>query len=55
VLGVTLMVTQSFLYNAIFFTYEIVLSQFYSVSKSDVGLYMIPFAVGNLLGPILLG
>ena len=55
VLGVTLMVTQSFLYNAIFFTYEIVLSQFYSVSKSDVGLYMIPFAAGNLLGPILLG
>ena len=55
VLGVTLMVTQSFLYNAIFFTYEIVLSKFYSVSKSDAGLYMIPFAVGNLLGPILLG
>lgn len=55
VLGITLMVTQSFLYNAIFFTYEIVLSQFYSVSKSDVGMYMIPFAAGNLLGPLLLG
>jgi MFS family permease len=55
ILGITLMVTQSFLYNAIFFTYEIVLSQFYSVPKADVGLYMIPFAVGNLLGPIFLG
>ncbi|MDO4412257.1 MFS transporter [Cutibacterium sp.] len=55
VLGVTLMVTQSFLYNAIFFTYEIVLSKFYAVAKSDVGLYMIPFAAGNLLGPLLLG
>lgn len=54
-LGVTLMVTQSFLYNAIFFTYEIVLGKFYDVSKSDVGLYMIPFAFGNLLGPVLLG
>lgn len=55
VLGVTLMVTQSFLYNAIFFTYEIVLSKFYFVSKASVGMYMIPFALGNLLGPLLLG
>lgn len=55
ILGVTLMVTQSFLFNAIFFTYEIVLSDFYDVEKSKVGLYMIPFAIGNLLGPIALG
>lgn len=54
-LGVTLMVTQSFLYNAIFFTYAIVLEDFYGVAKSSVGLYMIPFAIGNLLGPLLLG
>lgn len=55
ILGVTLMVTQSFLYNAIFFTYAIVLESFYDVPKSSVGLYMIPFAIGNLLGPLLLG
>ncbi|MFE5777647.1 MFS transporter [Brachybacterium sp. NPDC056505] len=55
VLGVTLMVTQSFLYNAIFFTYAIVLEQFYGVAKDAAGLYMIPFAIGNLLGPLLLG
>lgn len=55
ILGVTLMVTQSFLFNAIFFTYEIVLGQFYDVPKASVGMYMIPFAAGNLLGPLLLG
>lgn len=55
ILGITLMVTQSFLYNAIFFTYEIVLGKFYDVSKSAVGYYMIPFAFGNLMGPLLLG
>ncbi|WP_238654027.1 MFS transporter [Rothia uropygialis] len=55
VLGITLMVTQSFLYNAIFFTYAIVLETFYGVSHSAAGKYMIPFALGSLLGPILLG
>jgi MFS family permease len=55
VLGITLMVTQSFLYNAIFFTYAIVLETFYGVSHSSAGKYMIPFALGSLLGPILLG
>ncbi|MER3424087.1 MAG: MFS transporter, partial [Nitrospiraceae bacterium] len=46
-LGITLMVTQSFLYNAIFFTYALVLAKFYDVPSSHVGLYILPFAVGN--------
>lgn len=55
ILGATLMITQSFLFNAIFYTYAIVLGDFYDVPKDSVGLYMIPFAIGNLLGPLLLG
>ncbi len=55
VLGLTMMVTQSFLYNAIFFTYALVLTNFYGISKADTSLYFLPFAAGNLLGPLLLG
>ena len=55
ILGATLMVTQSFLYNAIFFTYTLVLTQFYDVSATRVPIYGLAFSVGNLLGPLLLG
>jgi MFS family permease len=55
VLGATLMITQSFLYNAIFFTYALVLTRFYHVSNNDVPIYGLAFAVGNLAGPLLLG
>lgn len=55
VLGATLMITQSFLYNAIFFTYSLVLQNFYGQSPSSAALYFFPFAIGNLLGPLLLG
>jgi MFS family permease len=55
VLGATLMIAQAFAYNAIFFTYALVLSRFYGVPAKDMGLYILPFAAGNLLGPILLG
>ena len=54
-LGATLMITQSFLYNSIFFTYALVLSKFYGVAPSQVGFYIVPFAIGNFLGPLLLG
>ena len=53
VLGATMMITQSFLYNAIFFSYELVLKNFYGVQ--DASLYFVPFALGNLAGPLLLG
>ena len=49
------MITQSFLYNAIYFTYGLVLVQFYGVSADMVPLYGLAFAVGNLCGPLLLG
>lgn len=55
VLGLVLMMAQAFAYNGLFFTYPLVLSKFYHVEAEDVGLYMIPFAAGNLLGPIVLG
>ena len=55
VLGATLMITQSFLYNAIYFTYGLVLVQFYGVQRDRVPLYGLAFAVGNLCGPLLLG
>jgi MFS family permease len=55
VLGLTLMASQAFLYNAIFFTYALVLTGFYGISASSVPYYLIPFALGNILGPLLLG
>jgi MFS family permease len=54
-LGFVLMSTQAFFYNAIFFTYALVLMRFYGVPESDVGAYLLPFALGNVLGPVLLG
>ncbi|MBI3197250.1 MAG: MFS transporter, partial [Rhodospirillales bacterium] len=54
-LGVVLMASQAFIYNAIFFTYALVLTRFYAVPADKVGLYILPFAVGNFLGPLLLG
>lgn len=50
-----LMVSQAFFYNAIFFTYALVLTRFYGVPDSRVGLYIFPFALGNVLGPVVLG
>jgi MFS family permease len=54
-LCVMLMMSQAFLYNAIFFTYALVLTRFYDVPASDTGLYLLPFAIGNFLGPVVLG
>jgi MFS family permease len=55
VLGLSLFIGQAFLYNAVFFTQALVLSTFFKVSDSVVPAYIIPFAFGNLLGPLLLG
>jgi MFS family permease len=55
ILGATLMITQSFLYNAIFFTYALVLTHFYGVSATSVPIYGLAFSVGNLMGPLILG
>jgi MFS family permease len=53
--GLTLMASQAFFYNAIFFTYALVLTDFYGISADHVGWYLLPFAVGNFLGPLFLG
>jgi MFS family permease len=55
VLGLSLMGGQAFLYNAIFFTYTLVLTSFFGVKAETAPLFLIPFAVGNVLGPLLLG
>jgi MFS family permease len=55
VLGLALMSGQAFLYNSIFFTYTLVLTQFFHVASHRAPLYLIPFAVGNILGPLVLG
>ena len=53
--GLTLMVAQAFFYNAIFFTFALVLTDFYGISSDRIGWYILPFAAGNFLGPLLLG
>ena len=54
-LGLVLMVAQSFFYNAVFFTYGLVLTQFFSVSDRHVPLHILPLALGNFVGPLVLG
>jgi MFS family permease len=53
--GLVLMAAQAFFYNAIFFTYALVLTDFFAIPSDRVGLYILPFAAGNFLGPVLLG
>ncbi len=53
--GLTLMAAQAFFYNAIFFTYALILTDFYHTPSDRVGWYILPFALGNVLGPLLLG
>ena len=55
VVALALMVSQAFFYNAIFFTYALVLTRFHGVPAGRVALYIFPFALGNVLGPLLLG
>jgi MFS family permease len=55
VLGFVLMASQAFFYNAIFFTYGLVLAKFYAVPAERVSYYLLPLAIGNALGPILIG
>ena len=53
--GLALMAAQAFFYNAIFFTYALVLTDFYGIPAAHIGWYILPFAAGNFLGPLLLG
>jgi len=53
--GLALMIAQAFFYNAIFFTYALILTDFFGIAADHVGWYLLPFAAGNFLGPLLLG
>jgi MFS family permease len=53
--GLALMGAQAFFYNAIFFTNALVLTDFFGIASNQVGWYILPFAAGNFLGPLLLG
>src|SRR6202012_4337441 len=53
--GLALMIAQAFFYNAIFFTFALVLTDFFHIPADHVGWYLLPFAAGNFLGPLLLG
>lgn len=55
ILGLSLMLAQAFLYNSIFFSYGLILEEFHGVAADHVGLYIVPFAIGNFLGPVILG
>lgn len=55
IVGFALMAAQAYFYNAIFFTYALILSTFYAVPTDRIGLYILPFAAGNFLGPLLIG
>ncbi|MBB5694827.1 MFS transporter [Muricoccus pecuniae] len=54
-LGIVLMACQAFCYNAVFFTYALVLTRFYGIPSAHIGWFMLPFALGNLAGPLILG
>jgi MFS family permease len=54
-LGLCLMAAQAFFYNAIFFSYALVLDRYFGIGADRVGVYVLPFALGNFLGPLLLG
>ena len=53
--GLLLMTAQAFFYNAVFFTYALILTNFYGIPAGQIGWYILPFAAGNVLGPIVLG
>ncbi|WP_298110753.1 MFS transporter [Bradyrhizobium sp.] len=55
ILALTLMVAQSFLYNSVFFTFGLILAHFYHVPNEKVGFYILPLAIGNFCGPLILG
>jgi MFS family permease len=54
-LALSLMVAQSFFYNSVFFTYGLVLDKFFKVGPKQLPIHLLPFALGNFIGPLILG
>jgi MFS family permease len=55
ILGIALFVGQAFIYNGVTFNLGTLFGTFYGVSSSFVPVFIIVFALGNFLGPLLLG
>jgi MFS family permease len=55
VLGLSLFIGQAFLYNSVFFTFALVPSEILGVETASAPWYLVPLAIGNFLGPLLLG
>jgi len=55
IVGIALMTAQAFCYNAVFFTYALILTKFYQIPSGQVGWFILPFAAGNFAGPLILG
>lgn len=55
ILSFALMVTQAFFYNAVLFTYGLVLLRYYGVPAEHLGLFLVPLALGNFIGPLTIG
>jgi MFS family permease len=54
-LGLAMIMSQAFLYNGVAFAFALILAKFFGVPEDHIGLYLLPFALGNFLGPVLLG
>ena len=54
-LSLVLMVAQSFFFNAVFFTYGLVVKKFFHISDDDLPMHLLPFALGSFFGPLVLG
>lgn len=54
-LGMSLMIGQSFFFNAVFFTYGLVIDKFYHISPKQLPIHLLPFALGSFVGPLILG
>jgi MFS family permease len=55
VLGLALFIGQAFIYNGITFNLGTLFSGFFGTPSGTVPIFLVIYAVGNLLGPLLLG
>jgi len=55
ILGLILMVSQAFFFNAVFFTFGLVAKTFFAAHNTKLPLVLLPFAVSSFFGPVMLG
>jgi MFS family permease len=55
ILAMVLMIGQSFFFNAVFFTYGLVIEKFYKIGAEQLPIHLLPFALGSFFGPLILG